>query len=116
LVFGGVQVAGLPAEDGCAGIAGVIVAARSCTALHPLGGFVSADDVGVPGTTSQSGRELLTAGDVSALLRVSTGCVGRLRRSGMLPAVTVTPHRNFRYRQQDVDRFIEDRLAMKESA
>ena len=92
------------------------VTARSCTALHPLGGFVSVDDGEVSGTTSQSRRGLLTAGDVSALLRVSISTVGRLRRSGMLPAVTVTPHRNFRYRQQDVDSFIEDRLELKETA
>jgi len=83
--------------------------------LHPLSVFVSLDDGGVPGT-SQSGRGLLTVGDVSHLLRVSISTVGRLRRTGALPAVRATPHRNFRYRPQDVDSFIEDRLELKETA
>ena len=50
-------------------------------------------------------NELLTAGEVADLLRVSTMTVYRLIRTGELVAVRVG--RNYRVRREDLDAFLE---------
>lgn len=52
--------------------------------------------------------QLLTAGEVADLLRVSTMTVYRLIRAGELPAVRVG--RSYRVRQVDLDAYLEAQL------
>lgn len=52
--------------------------------------------------------QLLTAGEVADLLRVSTMTVYRLIRGGELPAVRVG--RSYRVRQSDLDGYLESQL------
>ncbi|MBY5161104.1 helix-turn-helix domain-containing protein [Salsipaludibacter albus] len=52
--------------------------------------------------------QLLTAGEVADLLRVSTMTVYRLIRGGELPAVRVG--RSYRVRSQDLDSYLEAQL------
>lgn len=52
--------------------------------------------------------QLLTAGEVADLLRVSTMTVYRLIRGGELPAVRVG--RSYRVRSQDLDAYLEAQL------
>lgn len=59
-----------------------------------------------PGSTMTT--QLLTAGEVAEMLRVSTMTVYRLIRAGELPAVRVG--RSYRVRQGDLDGYLEDQL------
>lgn len=52
--------------------------------------------------------QLLTAGEVADLLRVSTMTVYRLIRAGELPAVRVG--RSYRVRQGDLDAYLQSQL------
>lgn len=52
--------------------------------------------------------QLLTAGEVADLLRVSTMTVYRLIRGGELPAVRVG--RSYRVRQSDLDGYLQSQL------
>jgi excisionase family DNA binding protein len=52
--------------------------------------------------------QLLTAGEVADLLRVSTMTVYRLIRGGELPAVRVG--RSYRVRQADLDTYLQTQL------
>lgn len=52
--------------------------------------------------------QLLTAGEVADLLRVSTMTVYRLIRGGELPAVRVG--RSYRVRQTDLDGYLHSQL------
>lgn len=52
--------------------------------------------------------QLLTAGEVADLLRVSTMTVYRLIRAGELPAVRVG--RSYRVRQTDLDGYLQSQL------
>jgi excisionase family DNA binding protein len=52
--------------------------------------------------------QLLTAGEVADLLRVSTMTVYRLIRGGDLPAVRVG--RSYRVRQSDLDGYLQSQL------
>ncbi len=52
--------------------------------------------------------QLLTAGEVADLLRVSTMTVYRLIRGGELPAVRVG--RSYRVRSDDLDSYLEAQL------
>lgn len=55
-------------------------------------------------------HRLLTADEVAEKLSAPRSRVDRLRRAGHLSAVTLGESRSFRFRREDVDRFIEDRL------
>jgi len=50
---------------------------------------------------------LLTVGEVAAAIRVSNMTVYRLIKSGELPALRVG--KNYRLRQSDVERFLDER-------
>ena len=50
----------------------------------------------------------LTVGEVATLLRVSSMTVYRLINAGELPAVRIG--RSFRLREEDLDRYLADRL------
>jgi len=50
----------------------------------------------------------LTVGEVAAILRVSNMTVYRLINAGELPAVRVG--RSFRLREEDLDRYVAERL------
>jgi excisionase family DNA binding protein len=49
----------------------------------------------------------MTAGEVAAVLRVSSMTVYRLINAGQLPAVRIG--KSFRVRQDELDRYLEDR-------
>ena len=53
------------------------------------------------------GDRLLTVGEVAATMRVSNMTVYRLIKSGELPALRVG--KNYRLRQSDVERFLDER-------
>ncbi len=74
--------------------------------------LVAVRSVPTPGVA----HRLLTGADVSEQLNLSSSTVNRLRQSGALASVRVSPGR-FRFRQEDIDRYVEDRLEiLKESA
>jgi excisionase family DNA binding protein len=53
------------------------------------------------------GTSLLTVAEVASAMRVSTMTVYRLIKSGELPAVRVG--KNYRIREHDLERFLEER-------
>lgn len=53
-------------------------------------------------------RQFMTAGEVAAVLRVSSMTVYRLINAGELPAVRIG--RSFRVRTEDLERYLADRF------
>ena len=58
------------------------------------------------------GDQLLTVAEVSAAMRVSNMTIYRLIKSGQLAAVRVG--KNYRIRESDVDRYLQDRTVRTE--
>lgn len=58
------------------------------------------------------GGALVTVAEVAALMRVSTMTVYRIIRSGDLPAIRVG--KNFRIREADVQRYLDERTVEPE--
>lgn len=58
------------------------------------------------------GDRLLTVGEVAGTMRVSNMTVYRLIKSGDLPAVRVG--KNYRIRESDVDRYLQERTVRTE--
>jgi excisionase family DNA binding protein len=58
------------------------------------------------------GDRLLTVGEVAGTMRVSNMTVYRLIKSGELPAVRVG--KNYRIRESDVDRYLQERTVRTE--
>lgn len=62
--------------------------------------------------SEQVGGALVTVAEVAALMRVSTMTVYRIIRGGDLPAIRVG--KNFRIRELDVQRYLDDRTVEPE--
>lgn len=60
------------------------------------------------------GEPLLTVREVAAMMRVSNMTVYRLIKSGQLPAVRVG--KNFRIRESDMNKYLEDRAVGGQSS
>ena len=58
-----------------------------------------------PPTRNGRNRELLSAGQVAALVDVDIRTVRRWAEAGFLPAATLTPGGHRRWRREDVERF-----------